>query len=380
MRRVAVAGVSLARVSEHWSSGLKDLFAETALKAFDDAGTDGIDALYVSNMCAAPLQGQLHLGAMMANVLGKRGIHAVRVEAGSASGGVAFHEAVKAVASGFSDCTLVGGVEKMSDGLPGQVYAALSMSEDQEYTAYTGITRVGLNALIHRRYMERFGASAEEVAMFAVRSHDNAVGSPHAQYPFRASIDRIMASPMEADPIHMLECAGVGDGAAALVLVPADGSGGGVEVAATTVATDTYYLSDRHDLLTFDAVGHAASKAYKLAGVSPGEVDVLEVHDDTTISGVLSLEDLGFVEKGKGAVYAADGNTKRDGEFPTNTFGGLKARGHPLGATGLYQIGEVALQLRGEAGPCQVDGARVGLAESLGGVGSTCAVTILRGV
>lgn len=378
MRRVAVAGVGLAKVSEHWSMGLKELFAEAALRALDDAGAEGFDSLYVANMCSAPLQGQLHLGAMMANALGARGVHAARVEAGAASGGVAFHEGVKAVASGFSDCALVGGVEKMSDGLPEQVAAAIAMSEDQEYTAYTGVTRVGLNALLHRHYMDRFGASAEDVAMFAVRSHEHAVGSPHAQYPFKVSVDRIIASPMEADPVHMLECAGVGDGAAAVVLVPAEGSGSNVEVAATSVATGSYYLANRRDLLTFDAVREASARAYKMAGVAAGDIDVLEVHDDTTIIGVLSIEDLGFAEKGKGAAFVAGGGTTRDGEVPTNTFGGLKARGHPLGATGLYQVGEVALQLRGDAGPCQVGGAGVGMAESLGGLGSTCAVTILR--
>jgi acetyl-CoA C-acetyltransferase len=379
MRRVAVAGVSLMKVSEHWKLALKDLFAEAALKAFEDAGTDGIDSLYISNMTAAPLQAQLHLGAMMANAIGKRGITALSVDAASASGGVAFHEGVRAVASGLSDCVLVGGVEKMSDGLPEQILAALSMSEDQEYTAYTGVTKVGLNALVHRRYMENFGVPEEDIAMFAVRSHEHAVGSPHAQYPFKVSIDRIVSSPMEADPIHMLECAGVGDGAAALVLRPADEVEGGVEVVATSVATDSYYLSGRQDILTFGAIRQAASDAYSAAGISSSDVDVLEVHDDTTIMGVISLEDLGFVQKGKGATFVSDGHTSRGGDVPTNTFGGLKARGHPLGATGLYQIGEVALQLRGDSGTCQVEGAEVGMAESLGGLGSTCAVTILRG-
>jgi acetyl-CoA C-acetyltransferase len=378
MRRVAVAGIGLTKVSEHWSKALKDLFVEAALKAFDDAGTDEIDALYLSNMGAASLQNQLHIGAMMADAIGKRGITALRVEAASASGGVAFHEGVKAVASGHSDCVIVGGVEKMSDGLPHEVSATLAMSEDQEYTAYTGVTKVGLSALIHRHYMERFGVKPEDIAMFAVRSHENAVGSPHAQYPFKVSIDRVMASPMDADPIHTLECAGVGDGAAVVLLRPAEEVEGEVEVAATSVATGAYYLSERSDILVFNAVRQAAARAFKAADVSPSDIDVLEVHDDTTISGVMSLEELGFVEKGKGASYVADGSTTRDGEIPTNTFGGLKARGNPLGATGLYQIGEVALQILGEAGPCQVGGAEIGLAQSLGGLGSTCAVTILR--
>jgi acetyl-CoA C-acetyltransferase len=380
MRRVAVAGVGLTRVSEHWDKGLKELFSEAALKALGDAGVDDIDALYVANMGGATLQGQLHLGAMMADAIGKQGVTALSVGAASASGGVAFHEAVKAVASGYSDCVLVGGVEKMSDGLPGQVLSTLAMEEDQEYTAYTGVTKVGLNALIHRRYMDVYGASAEDIAMFAVRGHEHAVGSPHSQYPFKVSIDRIVSSPMEADPIHMLECAGVGDGAAALVLGPADVMDGGVEVAGSAVATGPYYLAGRPDILTFDAVKLAAERAYRMAGASPSEIDLVEVHDETTITGVVSLEDLGFVEKGKGAAYVADGYTMRGGEIPTNTFGGLKARGNPLGATGLYQVGEVALQLADRAGPCQVEEARLGLAQSLGGLGSTCAVNILRRV
>jgi len=378
MRRVAIAGVGLTKVGEHWSMGLKDLFAEAALKALDDAGTDDVDALYVSNMCASTLQGQLHLGAMMADAIGKSGITALNIEAAAASGGVTFHEGVKAIASGLSKSVLVVGVEKMSDGLPESVLATQSMSEDQEYTAYTGVTNVGLSALMYRQYTEKFGAKAEDIAMFAVRSHENAEGSPHAQYPFKLSIDRIMASPMEADPIHMLECAGIGDGGAAVLLRPAKRASDGVEVAATSVATGAYYLSGMRDLVSFDAVRLASERAYKAAGISPRDVDVLEVHDETTIAGVISLEDMGFAEKGRGAAYVAKGNTTRGGETPTNTFGGLKARGHPLGATGLYQIGEVALQLLGEAGACQVQDAEVGLAQSLGGLGSTCAVTVLR--
>jgi len=378
MRSVSVAGVGLTRIKEHWEKSLRDLFAEAALKALDDAGTDEVDALYVSNMGSAALQSQLHLGAMMADAIGKRGITALRVEAASASGGVAFHEGVKAVASGLHDCVLVGGVEKMSDALPGEVAAALAMVEDQEYTAYTGVTKLGLNALVHRRYMERFGAGAEEIAMFAVRGHEHAVGCPHAQYPFKVSVERILASPMEADPIHMLECSSVGDGAVALLLRPAEEAEDGVEVASTAVATDFYHLTERPDITVFEAVRRASTRAFEAAGVSHKDIDVLEVHDDTTITGIVSLEDLGFVEKGKGAAFVAEGNTARGGELPTNTFGGLKARGNPVGATGLYQIAEVALQLRGEAGPCQVEGAETGLAQSLGGLGTTCAVTILR--
>jgi len=375
MRKVAVAGVGLVKVSEHWGKPIGALFADAALQAVKDAGTDDVDGLYVSNMSGALMQEQLNMGALMADAIAKPGLHAVRVEAGSASGGVAFHEAVKAVASGYSDCVLVAGVEKMSDVLPEVVTKSLAMEEEQEYSAYTGVTKAGLSAMLHRLYLGLY-AEPSEVGMMAVQSHENAVGCRHAQYPFRMSIERAMDSPMEADPIHMMECAGVGDGAAAIVLVPADTEG--VEVAATTVATDYCSLPMREDPLTLGAVKTAAEKAYKMAAVKPGDVDLVEVQDDFTINGVLSLESLGLVERGRAAKFVAGGGAARDGELPTNTFGGLKARGNPLGATGVYQVAEVALQLRGAAGDHQVEDARLGLAQNMGGLGSTCAVTILR--
>lgn len=375
MRKVAVAGVGLVKVSEHWGKALGALFADAALQAMKDAGTDDVDGLYVSNMSGALMQEQLNMGAHMADAIAKPGLSAVRVEAGSASGGVAFHEAVKAVASGYSDCVLVAGVEKMSDVLPDVVTKSLVMEEEQEYSAYTGVTKAGLSAMLHRLYLDLY-AEPSDVGMMAVQSHDNAVGCRHAQYPFRMSIERAMDSPMEADPIHMMECAGVGDGAAAIVLVPADTDG--VEVAGTTVATDYCSLPMREDPLTLGAVKTAAEKAYKMAAVKPGDIDLVEVQDDFTINGVLSLESLGLVERGKAAKLVAEGGAARDGELPTNTFGGLKARGNPLGATGIYQVAEVALQLRGAAGDHQVEDAGVGLAQNMGGLGSTCAVTILR--
>ena len=375
MRKVTVAGVGLVKVSEHWGKPIGALFADATLQATKDAGTDEIDGLYVSNMSGALMQEQLSMGALMADAIAKQGLHAVRVEAGSASGGVAFHEAVKAVASGYSDCVLVAGVEKMSDVLPEVVTKSLVMEEEQEYSAYTGVTKAGLSAMLHRLYLDLY-AEPSEVGMMAVQSHENAVGCRHAQYPFRMSIERAMDSPMEADPIHMMECAGIGDGAAAIVLVPADTEG--VEVAATTVATDYCSLPMREDPLTLGAVKTAAEKAYKMAAVKPGDVDLVEVQDDFTINGVLSLESLGLVERGRAAKLVAGGGAARDGELPTNTFGGLKARGNPLGATGVYQVAEVALQLRGAAGDHQVEDAKVGLAQNMGGLGSTCAVTILR--
>ncbi len=266
----------------------------------------------------------------------------------------------------------------MSDASPEEVVSFLSMPEDQDYTAYTGITNFGLNAIIYRQYLERFGVRQEEVAMLAVRSHEHAEGCPHAMYPFKLSLERILSSPMEADPIHVLECCGVGDGAAAVILKPSEGDGEEVEVAAYTASTDLNHLTERADILTFEAVKRASDKAFRMAGLSRRDVDVLELHDETTITGIISLEDMGFADKGRGASLVTEGESANGGGPHLNTFGGLKARGNPVGATGLYQIAEVTTQLRGEAGRCQVDEAEVGLAQSLGGVGSTCAITILR--
>ena len=375
MRRVAVAGVGLIPVKEYWDRSLQSLFAEAALKALKDAGADKVDSVYVANMSGSLMQEQINMGALVADALGRPGLPALRVEAGAASGGVAFHEAVKAVASGYSECVLVGGAEKMSDVLPEAVTTALVMSEEQEYTAYTGVTQAGLSAMLHRLYLNLYAEPAQ-VGMMAVKGHDHSVGCRHAQYPFRMSIDRAMDSPMEADPIHMMECSGVGDGAAALVLVPAADSG--VEVAGSAVATDCCSLATRTNPLVFESVRRAAEKAYSMAGVKPGDIDLAEVHDDFTINGVLSMESLGLAKQGEAAKLVAGNATDRDGKIPTNTFGGLKARGHPLGATGLYQVAEVALQLRGAAGDHQVPGAEVGLAQSMGGMASVSAVNILR--
>jgi len=378
MRNVAIAGVGFTKVGEPWERSVKELFAEAAVAAMKDSGSPAVEALYVANMSGGHLQHQLHLGAMMAEAIGKPGIFATRVEAGQASGGVAFHEGVQAVASGRCDSVLVGGVEKMSDMLPECVASSQATAEDQEYVAFTGVTKTGLSAILHRMYTERFDVKPEDVAMFAVRGHDNAVGCAHAQYPFKLSIERVMASPMEADPIHVMECSAVCDGAAAILLRPAEEVGDCVEVAATEVATDAFSIAQRGDPLTLGAVRRAAEKACASAGVSLGDMDVLEVMDDTTIDGVLCLEGLGFAKRGEGAAFVAAGGTSREGEMPTNTFGGLKARGNPLGATGVYQVAEVVLQLRGAAGPSQVKDARIGMAQSMGGVGSTCSVTILR--
>jgi acetyl-CoA C-acetyltransferase len=377
MRKVKIAGVGFIKVLEYWDRSIQSLFAEASLKAIKDAGVDDIDKVYVSNMSAALMQDQLNLAAVMTDTIGKTGLAATRVEAGSASGGVAFHEAVQAVASGYSDAVLVTGVEKMSDILPEVVTTSLTMTEEQEYTSYTGVTKAGIAAMIHRLYMDLY-ASPEDVCMMAVKSHEHAVGCKHAQYPFKMSIERAMASPMEADPIHIMECSGIGDGAAAIILVPSDGDG--VEVAGTAISTDYTSIATRSDPLEMGAIKTAAERAYKMAKVKVSDIDLAEVQDDYTINGILGIEGLGLAKTGEGTKIVTNGDIDKDGKLPINTFGGLKARGNPIGATGIYQLAEITLQLQGKAGDHQVDGAEIGVAQNVGGMASICAVNVLRRV
>lgn len=386
LNKVYLIGGGATKIGEHWEKSLRDLFVEAALKAVDSAeiSLKDIEAVYVGNMSSGELQGQEHLGSLMATWLGIPGVAAAKVEAACASGGVAFHQAYLAVASGLYDCVLVGGVEKMTDAIIYDVTAALIMADDYEYVAFTGASFVGLNAIVYRYYMEKFGVKQEDIALFAVHDHKYAVKNPYAQYQFAVSLEKVLESPNVADPIKLFECAPVGDGSAALVICSEDfakklGKDFLVQVAASTVATDTISLTNRRDLATLEATVKAANRAYRIAKISVEDIDVIEVHDAFTILGVLHLEDLGFAEKGQGWKLLKEGELEKNAKIPTNMSGGLKARGHPVGSTGVYQIFDIYLQLIGEA-PNQVDSAEIGLAQSVGGVGGTVAINILRRV
>jgi len=363
---------------------LSELFVEAAREAISDAGVDRIDSIYVGNMMSGFLENQEHLGALMATALGREGVPAYKVEAACASGGVAVNAGVKALLSGLEEIILVGAVEKMSGFTTAEVTSGLMMAEDRLKVGSTGITFVGLNAMIARQYMHEYGVTHESIAQFPVLCHQNALDNPKAQFRKKIGIQDVLQSPLVADPLRLLDCSGMGDGAAAIVLAPKDMakkfSDTPVEIAASTVATDILSLYQRPRITTFEATRRASDNAYKLAGLKPENIDLIEVHDAFSVLGVMALEDLGFAGKGSGTKLLEDGKCARDGDLPTNTFGGLKARGHPVGASGVYQVAEVALQLQREAGKCQVSGAEVGLSQSVGGIGSTVAVHILRGM
>ncbi|MHC4548928.1 MAG: thiolase domain-containing protein [Planctomycetota bacterium] len=383
MRDVAVIGVGLSAWGELWDRSLRDLFVEAALAAVDDAGVDKVEALYVGCMSGGLFAAQEHLGALMADYLGVAPIPATRTESACASAGTAFRTGLMAIASGYHDVVLVGGVEKMTDVDGAGATAALAAAADQEYEAFHGLTFPGLYAMIARAHMAKNGTTREQLAHVAVKNHANGALNPHAQYPFEVTLEQVMSSTMVADPLRLLDCSPITDGASAAVLCPLDlarkiSKSPPVKVTGSGQASDTISLHQRKDVTFLEATAAAAQQAYDMAKCGPADIDVAEVHDCFTIAEICVNEALGFVEKGQGGKAAESGETAIGGRIPVNTSGGLKSKGHPVGATGVAQIHEVVTQLRGQAGPRQVEGARRALAQNMGGTGASATVHILE--
>jgi len=376
MRDIFIAGVGLTPVGEHWGTSLRELALEAIRAVQRDAPGIRPEALFVGNMLAGELSQQEHLGALIADFAGLRGIEAATVEAAGASGGAALRQAVMAVGSGLMDAALVVGVEKMTDKVGAGATAAQATATDSDWEAAQGTTPTALAAMLMRRYMHEHRVELKDFAGFSVNAHANAQTNANAMFHNTITAENYMRASMVAEPINLLDTAPEVDGAAALLVSATRAS---VRVAASTMATDTMALHDRPDLLTFEAARLSAAKAYALAGIGPNEIDLFELHDAYAVFAALSLEAAGFAERGQGWRLARDEAIGLAGRIPISTFGGLKARGNPGGATGLYQVAEVALQLRGAAGHNQVDQARWGMAQCLGGVGATAATHILAG-
>ncbi|OQD58809.1 acetyl-CoA acetyltransferase [Methanobrevibacter arboriphilus JCM 13429 = DSM 1125] len=381
MRDVAIIGVSQTKFGELWDSSFRQLIAEAGLNAIEDSGVGGndLDAMFVGNMTAGLFIQQEHIAALIADHTGLNPISSTRVEAACASGGLALRQGVMAVASGYHDIVISAGVEKMTDVV--DATPAIATASDQEWEAQQGVTFPSLYAMIARRHMYEYGTTREQLAEVSVINHKNASKNPRAQYPFEISVDKVLNSTVVADPLTLLDCSPVTDGAAAIVLCPAEMAkqytDTPIYVKASTQASDTITLHDRKDITTIGSTKVAAKKAYEMAGVTTKDIDAVEVHDCFSINGILAIEDLGFVEKGKGGKAVEEGITHIDGEIPVNPSGGLKARGHPLGATGIAQAAEIVWQLRGEADKRQIDGAEIGMTHNIGGTGGTAAVHIL---
>ncbi len=382
MRDVYIIGVGMTKFGELWDKSLRDLFVEASLQAIENAGVDHIESMYVGAMSAGLFVGQEHIASLLSDYLGNEGIPATHVESACASGGSAVRQGYIEVASGISDIVLAGGVEKMNDGA--DVTFALATASDQEYEAFHGVTFPGLYAMIARAHMEKYGTTREQLAEVAVKNHEHGLKNPNAQFQMAISRDTVMKSTMVADPLRLLDCSPVTDGAAAVIICSEDVAKKSgrpmVKFRASSQATDFLALHSRKDLASLPSVARAAEKAYKDADTKPEDIDVIEVHDCFTIAELVVTEELGIVERGKSGAAVEAGITRLGGKIPVNTSGGLKSKGHPVGATGAAQIIEIVEQLRGDAGDRQVTDARLGLAQNMGGSGGSCVIHILEGM
>lgn len=384
MRDVAIVGVGQVPVGEHWDMGLRQLALAAIQAAQADAGIEGADMVIVANALGGNLSGQNHLGALVVEVAGLAGADAFRVEAADASGGVALRQGYLAVASGAADTVLVVGVEKATDRTGAERDTSLATVLDADFEAARGATPAAVAGLLMRRYMAEYGVALEQFEPFSVNAHANGSLNPFAMYRNKLRPGAFAKAPVVAEPVNLFDGAPEGDGAAAVFLTTTDRALDAgprpVRIRGSAAATDTLALHNRADLLFLRAVNLAAGRAYAQAGVRPTDLDLVELHDSYTILAALQLEAAGFAARGEGWKLAQEGGIGREGRLPVSTFGGLKARGNPLGATGVYQAVEIALQVRRAAGDNQVPNARLGLALSLGGLGGTAVAHVLERV
>jgi len=390
MREVSVVGIGQTPVGEHWAEGLRDLGAKAALAALADAGMNGLDpqaatALYVGNGYGGTVSAQTHLGALIADHAGLSGIEAFSIDAADASGGAALRAGYLAVASGLVDVALVVGVEKLTDSIAEERVRARNVSLDADFETVHGATQTAIAAMLMQRYLHEHGLQVTDFEGFSLNAHANGGHNPQAMFRNRLREGAFGKAPMVSAPVSLFDRAPDADGAAAVVLAPADQAADmipqPVQVLASAAATDTFAVHDRADLLWFNSVALSTQKAFTAAQVGHADIDLAELHDAFTITTALALEAAGFAERGSGWQMAANNGQAiaLDGQLPISTFGGLKSRGNPGGATGVYQAVEATLQLRGQAGDNQVANARLAMTQNLGGLATT-AVTHIFGV
>ncbi|WP_456372708.1 thiolase domain-containing protein [Methanocaldococcus sp.] len=388
MRDVAIIGYGQTKFGELWERSFRSLIVEAGVKAVESAGIDGkdIDEMYVGNMSAGLFVGQEHIASLIAEHAGLNPIPATRVEAACASGSLALRQAVLNIASGYSDIVLVGGVEKMTDVV--DATSAISSASDQEWEALFGATFPSLYAMMAQRYMYEYGLTMEELSMWSVIMHENASKNRYAQFPFKVTLEQVMNSSPVAEPLRLLHCSPVSDGAAALILCEAEkakefvSSDDIIYIKASAQASDTIALHSREDITSLKAARVASEKAYKMAKIEPKDIDVAEIHDCFAINGLILMEELGFCKKGEAGKIVYEEKIAIDyNEFPTiNPSGGLKAAGHALGATGIRQVGEIYWQLKGDK---EVKDRQVeikngyGITANVGGTGGTVCIHIL---
>jgi len=384
MRDVAVVGIGIMKWGELWEKSFRNIFSEAALNALDDAGLDKIDSLYVGCMSGGLFVGQEHVGAVMADYIGQKHIPAAHVESACASGGLAFRQAFIEVASGMSDVVMAGGVEKMTDVSGDGATYALATAADQEYEVFHGVTFPGLYAMMAQAYMKKYKLTRKQLSAVPVKNHHNGSMNPYAQYPFEITADAVENGVKVADPLHILDCSPITDGAAAVILTTVENAKKMkkpyVRITGSGLATDTIALPQRDSLIWLKSTELAGKRALKMAERKIDDIDVVEVHDCFSIAEIIVTESLGFFKPGKGAKAAVDGVTALDGKIPVNPSGGLKSKGHPVGATGIGQVVEIVKQLRGEAenGRQIKSYPKVGMTQNMGGSGASAVVHILE--
>ncbi len=384
MREIAIIGIGQTPVDEHWDKSIREIAGEAAFAALLDARLEQVEGLFIGNMLSGMLSRQESLGAMVADWVGLRNTEAFKVEAACGSGAAALRMAIMAVASGELETAMALGVEKMSETKGADTTSALATAADADFEGAMGLSFVAINALIMQRYLHEYHWQHKDFAPFSINAHQNALGNPFARLRESITEKDYQRARMIASPINLLDASPTGDGAAAIVVVPkeklfvASNHRPTITIVGSASATDTLAVHDRRDALWLSAAHRSVTSAYQQAGVGPDEIDVFELHDAFSIMSVLSLEACGFAERGQGPRLGLDGEISFAGRIPITTRGGLKARGHPVGATGIYQVVEVVQQLRGEAGDTQVPDAHIGMAQNIGGSGATIITHILR--
>jgi len=383
MTDIIIAGLGQTTVGEHWDVSLRDLAHYAMNAAIKDTGGLRPQSLFVGNMLAPNLSRQAHLGALLADYTGLTGIEAVTIEAAGASGGAVLRQGYLAIKSGLVDTALIVGVEKFTDMIGAGVEEALATASDSDFEAVQGMTPTAQAALIMKRYMHEYNVPADGFAGFALTAHANGAGNPNAMFQKAIKLETYAKAGMVSDPVNMFDAAPNADGAAALVLtrrdlLPSNWPHPLVKVAGSATASDTLALHDRKDMLYFDAAQLSAGRAMKQANIVLDQIDLFEYHDAFSIYAALALESVGFAIRGQGWKLAAEGQITLNGRIPCATMGGLKARGFPGGATGVYQAVEAAQQLRGQAEANQVADAKYALIQSLGGPASTAVTHVLE--
>ena len=386
MQSVAIIGIGQTPVSENWDQSIREIAGQAVLSALHDANRDKVDGIFVGNMLSGILSSQESLGTLVADWIGLKNIEAMKIEAACGSGAAAFRLGLMAVGSGELESAVVVGVEKMTEKKGPEVTEALATAADADYEVIHGLSFVALNALVMQRYLHEYGWKHTDFAPFSINAHQNAIHNPFARLHEKITRDNYQKARMIADPINLLDASPIGDGAAAVLLVPAgklktrSGKNGRprIIVVGSAAATDTIAIHSRRDPLWLSAAEKSAMSVYSQASIKPEDVDLFELHDAFSIMSALSLEACGFAERGKGPELGLEDEILPMGRIPITTLGGLKARGHPVGATGVYQIVEVVQQLRGEAGVTQVPGARIGMAQSIGGSGASIITHLLK--